>query len=466
MIKDIFKAYDVRAVYPDKLDEQAAWKVGCAAGQFLKQHLDATVKLRDTVVVSRDMRPHSPSLASALMEGLRAAGMNVIDLGMCDTSFIYFAVNHLSAAGGIQTTASHNPIQYNGFKISGAQAKPIGADTGLKDIQKIAETLGPRGSLPLLGTVQQRDLWREYRQHVLQFFQPPKRKLRIFIDSANGMGGKLVPAVFNDLPNVEIIPLNFEITGKFVHEPNPLKAENMVPTQEGVRQHKADLGVSFDGDADRCMLVDDKGQTIGCDHLTALLANHFMSQEKAAGRDGATVVYDLRSSKIVEETLAKLGAKPLRSRVGHVFLKAALRQSGGVFGGELSGHFYFRDNFFADSGAITFAVVMSIMGQSDKPISELVAPYRKYPQSGEQNFHAQDKLAVIAALKSRYSAAKMDELDGITIDSWANKGWWFNVRMSNTEPLLRLNAEARDAATLKALLAEIQPMLGTPEEGH
>lgn len=473
MLEEIFKAYDIRAIYGDKLDETAAWKVGCATGRFLKQlagKSQAELALPNCVLVSRDMRPHSPALAEALVEGIRASGMDVIDLGMCDTSFIYFAINHLGASGGVQVTASHNPANYNGFKISGPQAKPVGGDTGLKEIQAIAGSLGEPGSLQATGKLEQRDLWPQYRQHILQFWKPGQRKLKIFIDASNGMAGKMVPAVFDGIEQLEIIPLNFEITGSFVHEPNPLVAANMQPTQKGAIEHNADLGVCFDGDADRCILTDEKGNIIGCDHLTALLADHFLSQSP-----GATVVYDLRSSKSVPEAIRSHGGEPARSRVGHVFMKALLRKTDGVFGGELSGHFYFRDNFFADSGAMAFAAVATVLSRSDKPISELIAPYKQYPQSGEMNFRVADKDAVIEALKNQYAQqAEMDELDGITIDAWDRAdagggnpgGWWFNVRPSNTEPLLRLNAEAKDQSTLDHLLGRLKPLLGEPDPGH
>ncbi len=469
MLSQIFKAYDVRATYPDKLNESAAWKIGVATGRYLGAHAEdvgaPAGAMADTVLVSRDMRPSSPSLAAALIEGIRASGMNVVDLGMCDTPFIYFAVNYLGAAGGVQVTASHNPVQYNGFKISKTLARPVGAETGLKEIQAEAEKVGERGTLPLKGSLHERDLWGEYREHVLKFLTTPSRAIKVFVDSSNGMGGKFVPRIFSGQNNLQIIPLNFEITGKFVHEPNPLVAENMIPTQEGVRNSKADFGVCFDGDADRCILTDEKGQIIGCDHLTALLADYFLRKSP-----GTTIVYDLRSSKVVEETVRTLGGVPHKSRVGHVFMKAELRKSKGAFGGELSGHFYYRDNFFADSGAITFAAVLSVLGQSNKPISELIAPYRKYPQSGEINFRAEDKAGVMAALQAKYEkSADIDHLDGVTVDAWsrdaARGGWWFNVRASNTEPLLRLNAEAKTAAKLEAILAEITPMLGHRDTG-
>lgn len=469
MLEKIFKAYDIRGIYGEVLNESIARRIGYAAGTFLKEQ---NGNQAGQVLVSRDMRPSSPAMSEALSEGLRAAGMNVTDLGMCDTSMQYFAINHLGAVGGIQTTASHNPIEYNGFKISGPQAKPVGEATGLKQIRQAVEALGEaepsveQSESP--GDYQQLDLWEPYRAHIRAFLAPLPRPITVFVDASNGMAGKLVPQVFEGIENLEIIPLNFEIGSGFAHEPNPLVAENMVPTQKGVREHGAAIGACFDGDADRCMLVDDAGEIVGCDHLTALLAHHFVAidQQNPLIRT-PTVVYDLRSSKVVEETIRALGAEPVRSRVGHVFMKAALREHDASFGGELSGHFYYRDNYYADSGAITLAAVLSVLGQQDKPLSELIAPYRRYPQSGEINFKVADKDAVLEGLKRDYAhAATIDELDGITIDAFETQGWWFNVRASNTEPLLRLNAEARDADALKRILDELTPQLGEPAGAH
>ena len=460
----IFKAYDIRGIYGDILTEDVAWKIGCAAGTYFKQQTNGQPGL---VLVSRDMRPSSESMAGALCDGIRAAGMNVGDLGMADTSIQYFAINHVGAVGGIQTTASHNPIEYNGFKISGAQAKPVGASTGLKDIQQITASLGDERK-PATGTYEQMDLWEAYRNHIRSFLKPLSKPVKVFIDASNGMAGKLIPQVFEGIDNLEIIPLNFEITGQFAHEPNPLVAENMVPTQEGVKKHKASIGACFDGDADRCMIVDDKGETIGCDHLTAMLAHHFVALDRTDPTvKTPAIAYDLRSSKVVEETIKRLDAAPVRSKVGHVFMKAALREHQAVFGGELSGHFYFRDNYNADSGAITLASVLSVLDAEDAPLSQCIAPFKRYPQSGEINFEVEDKQGVMDALKQTYrDVATIDELDGVTIDSFDNQGWWFNVRASNTEPLLRLNAEAKDDATLKTLLDELTPQLGARVAAH
>lgn len=459
MLNQIFKAYDIRATYPDKLNEDAAWKVGYASATWLKQNNQNQV---GDILVSRDMRPSSPSLCQALIEGIRQAGMNVVDLGMCDTSFIYFAINHLNAIGGIQTTASHNPVHYNGFKISSKQAKPVGATTGLKEIQALAENIQGRPASEKPGSYQQADLWQAYRQHVLSFLHLGQRPIRVFVDASNGMAGKMVPIVFKNIKGLDIIPINFETDGHFAHQPNPLVAENMIPTQQGVQAHHADMGACFDGDADRCMITDELGQTIACDHLTALLTKPFLEEEP-----NASIIYDLRSSKVVEETILAHGGKPHQGRVGHVFMKALLRETQGIFGGELSGHFYFKKNFYADSGAIAFAAVCSLLSHTDQPLSKLVAPFKKYPQSGEINFHCPDKEAVLAQIQKTWSHATIQHLDGITISDWEQSGYWLNVRASNTEPLLRLNAEAKNQSTLDHLLAKIKPMLGTEETaGH
>jgi phosphomannomutase len=461
MNEKIFKAYDVRAIYPNPLNEEAAWKIGHATAQYLKRSRQSSadkVKLEDTMVVGQDMRPSSPSLASALIDGIRSVGMNVIDIGMIDTSMIYFAINHVDAVGGIQVTASHNPIQYNGFKISGPKAKPIGAASGLDDIKRIA--MGLRvGNTGVTGKLEQRDLWEPYRKHVLQFLQL-KRPLKVVVDGSNGMAGKMVPAVFNGVPNLEIVPLLFEITGSFTHDPNPLVEQNLDALKQKMREVKPDLGVCFDGDADRCMFVDDNEKMIGCDLITALLAADFL---KMPQNKGSTIVYDLRSSHVVADEVTAAGGIPKRDRVGHAFLKKTLAETNAVFGGELSGHFYFRDNFFADSGAIAFARVLSVLSAQPKSFSELMKPLHRYMQTGEINFQVEDKDGKIRELADVYKKAQVDYLDGITVDAGQ---WWFNVRKSNTEPLLRLNLEASSKQLLDEKFVELKKLLGEPAHGH
>jgi phosphomannomutase len=469
MLGKVFKAYDVRGTYPDPLNEQMAWQIGYGCSRFLLQDAHAageTSPMMKNIVVGRDMRKSSPSLAKSLIQGIQDHGGNVIDVGMVDTSFIYFAVNHLDCAGGVMVTASHNPPQYNGFKVSKRRAKPVGESTGLADVRKYAATVDKLTLQAAGGRVESRDLWEAYARHVRSFLDVSalgRRKLKVVIDASNGMAGTMVPKVFGkksvlgDPGHIEIIEVNFDNSrGEFVHEPNPLVASNLVQCQKMVVEKKADLGVVYDGDADRCVIIDEKGAAVGCDHLTGVLAGYFLKKAP-----GAAVVYDLRSTKAVAEEIVKHGGRPVRGRVGHVFMKQALSDNKGVFGGELSGHFYFRDNFNADSGAIAMATVFTVLGASGKKMSELVKPLARYAQSGEINFQIEDKDAALAQLRERYrGSGTIDELDGVTIDCFDKQGWWCNVRKSNTEPLLRLNLEARDKGTLEKRLAEIAPMLG------
>jgi phosphomannomutase len=363
---------------------------------------------------------------------------------------MYFAVNFFGTCGGVQITASHNPAKYNGFKISGLQARPVGIDTGLKDIQHIATALiHTKGRAT--GRVEEFDLTGEYKNHVLKFLRPNLRSLKIAIDASNGMAGKMVPAIFGDLP-IKIVPLNFKHTGEFKHEPNPLIEKNLADVKKSVKKNKCDFGVCFDGDADRLMMVDEQGKNISCDLLTALMASYFLKSNP-----GSTIVYDLRSSWVVVEEILKNGGTPRRERVGHAFMKKALRDSHAVFGGEVSGHFYYRDNYYADSGLITFVHMLNIVSAANIPVSGLITPLRRYYGSGEINFKVEDKQAKMDELAKRYSDGQIDNLDGVTIQY---KNWWFNCRPSNTEPLLRLTVEAKSRELLEAQLSEIEAMLG------
>jgi phosphomannomutase len=462
MIEKLFKAYDIRATYPNPLNEDAAWKIGHASAQYLqrsRQNVSEKVRNESTVIVGRDMRPSSVSLSRALIDGLRSTGMNVIDIGMVDTSMVYYAINEEDTVGGIQCTASHNPIQYNGFKISGPKAKPIGAASGLDDIKRIAAQLGRVGATGVTGKYEEKDLWDGYRKHVLKFLDL-KRKLVVAVDGSNGMAGKMVPAIFGNVPNLEIHPLLFDITGSFTHEPNPLVETNLEMLKSLINKIKPDAGVCFDGDADRCVFVTEEAEAVGCDLITALLARDFLKDPK---NKGATVVYDLRSSHVVADEVTAAGGVPRRDRVGHAFMKKTLAETNGVFGGELSGHFYFRDNFFADSGAIAFARLLSVLSAQPNPLSSLIDPLKRYSQSGELNFQVEDKDGKIRDLAEAYKKAQVDYLDGITVD---NGEWWFNVRKSNTEPLLRLNLEAKTPEMMQEKLAEFKKILGEPVHGH
>lgn len=471
MLGKIFKAYDIRGVYPDPLNEERAWQIGYGTAKFLLAEAQAagdSTPMMKNLVVGHDMRKSSPSLVKSLCRGIMDAGGGVIDVGMVDTPFVYFAINHLDCAGGVQVTASHNPPQYNGFKISRRKARPVGEMNGLSDIRQLAATADIAEKGKGSGRSEKRDLWDDYTKHVLAFCRTAGKKIRIVVDASNGMAGTMLPRVFGregeSIPGLEVVELHFENSkGEFVHPPDPLIDANLKDLQAKVAAEKADFGVCFDGDADRLKVVDEKGGIVGCDLLSAFLAQWFLKSDP-----GAAIVYDLRSTKALEEDVRKAGGRPVRSRVGHVFMKAALAEHRAVFGGELSGHFYFRDNFNADSGAIALAVLLTAYAQAGgKAMSRLIAPAARYAQSGEINFSVEDKDGALATLRQTYaSRGTIDELDGVSIDCFAAEGWWCNVRKSNTEPLLRLNLEGKDEATVKKMLAQVSPMLGKPAGGH
>jgi phosphomannomutase len=449
----IFKAYDIRGLYPEQLDEEAAWKIGLATAKFLRSLLRGYERGQanaQSLCVGRDMRTHSAPLLRALVEGMNSSGANVIDIGMIDTPQMYFAINHLGTCGGVQVTASHNGPEYNGFKISGLGAKPIGEDTGLKEIKHISSAL-LHTKARLTGSVEKYDLTEGYKNHVLKFLDSDIGKVRIVIDASNGMAGRMVPAIFGDLP-IKITGINFKHDGKFKHPPDPLVEANLSELKDVVREKGADVGVCFDGDADRMMVVDEQGMNVTCDIITALLAPYFLEKHPHS-----TVVYDLRSSHVVQEEIIKYGGVPRRERVGHAFMKKTLRDSHAIFGGELSGHFYYRDNFYADSGMITLSHLLNVLSRSAEPLSELVRPLRRYSASGEINFEVDDKEEAMRCMERKYVEGQSDDLDGVTIQF---KDWWFNVRPSNTEPLLRLNVEAKDAELLEEKLAELEEFLG------
>ncbi|HIB00546.1 MAG TPA: phosphomannomutase/phosphoglucomutase [Phycisphaerales bacterium] len=451
----VFKAYDVRAVYPEPLNEEIARQIGLATGTLLLEEAGG----KGAVVVGHDMRPSSPSLVNALKDGVLSSGADVIDVGLVDTPFIAFAVNHLNAIGGIQTTASHNPIQYNGFKICRAKAKPVGMGTGLELIESMAIHQQNDSNCDERGDESSVDLWDQYKAHVFTYLDPRIQSgeivIKAAIDASNGMAGTMVPKLFRGVKGLELIEINFENDkGTFVHEPNPLVDANLQQTIDAVVEHTCDLGICFDGDADRCMVVDEMGTIVGCDLITAWLAPKFLKHEK----DSGSIVFDLRSSHAVATSVASAGGKSVRSRVGHVFMKQAMAEHDAPFGGELSGHFYFRDNFYADSGAMAFAAVVSAIAGSEQTMSSQIAPHRSYCQSGEINFETSDKDEAMAKLVSAYPDAEVDRLDGVTVDCGA---WWCNVRGSNTEPLLRLNLEASTEEEVLTRVAEVSQFLGT-----
>lgn len=450
----IFKAYDIRGKVPSEVNEDVAWRIGFATAQHLLSRDDvraAQGEYAKAVIVGHDMRPSSESLSKACIEGILATGADCVAVGEIETPAIYYAVGSLQAAGGIMITASHNPVDYNGFKITAAGVKPVGGESGLKDIQRIAQDIEEAGG-PLKGRLVQRDISSGYILHVRRFTGQIK-PMRIVMDASNGMASKWTPSILRDL-SIDVVPLYFERSGRFVHEPNPLRDENIADLKQRVVEVQARLGVCFDGDADRCVVVDENGDRVGGDTLTALLAREFLKAEH-----GVSIIYDLRSSWVVREEIERLGGVPRRERVGHSFMKATLRRYNAPFGGELSGHFYFRDNFYCDSAIITFVRLLSVLSQSTAPFSEILEPLRKYATSGEVNFHVDDKDRMIKELARKFADGKVDFLDGVTVEY---QDWWFNCRKSNTEPLLRLIVEARDAETLEDRMAVLQAMLGEP----
>ncbi len=457
----IFKAYDVRGIYPTEVNEEAARRIGLAF-----QHvLDAEDRAHgNTVVVSRDMREHSPSLAAALVEGLTAAGLDVLDIGLATTPMNYFAVGHTRAAGGIQVTASHNPSRYNGFKFSRHEARPVSGDHGIALMErKVAE--GDLPPAPRPGEVRPGAVFEDYRAHVLSFLRHADgavggagaaagRPLRVAVDAANGMGTIYRPIL--EATGIELVPLYFELDGRFPnHEANPLKEENLHDLEAAVREHGADLGVAFDGDADRAAFVDEHGRPVGSDLMTGLIGGELLARAP-----GSAVVYDLRSSRAVAEYVREKGGVPVRERVGHSFMKATLRQRQGIFGGELAGHYYFRDNYYADSSLLAMIEVLNLLRESGQPLSALVEPLRRYAKSPEINFVVEDKAEAMRRIEERYADARTDHLDGITIEY---DTWWANIRPSNTEPYLRLVLEASTPEELAQRQAEITEILGEPE---
>ncbi len=446
----IFKAYDVRGTYPDQIHEEVARGIGRAYALLLDQQ-----ELTDsrTVVVGHDMREHSKPLCAALLDGLHQSGVNTIEIGLTTTPMNYFAVGKLQAGGGIQVTASHNPAQYNGLKFSLFEARPVSGDDGIPLLEKCVET----GNFPTSdrrGTSRSHDIMEEYGDHLLSHLHAPERKrLKVVVDAANGMGTIYRPLL--ERAGIDLVPLYFELDGSFPnHEANPLKLENLRDLSELVRSEGADLGVCFDGDADRAAFVDEHGNPIGSDLVTALIGG-----EIVADNPGKAVVYDVRSSRSVAEYLRERGGDPRKERVGHSFIKATMRKLDGVFGGELAGHYYFRENYFADCSLMAVFEVLNLLRKEDKPMSEIVAPLTRYATSPEINFEVEDKEGMMAELGRRFSDGEVSHLDGISVDF---PDWWFNVRPSNTEPLLRLVLEAKDAEMLEAKQAELVGILGTP----
>jgi phosphomannomutase len=436
----VFKAYDVRGIYPEELDDEGAYAIGRAYVQQFEPR---------RIAVGRDMRLSSPQIAAAVMRGAADEGAEVLDLGLVGTEMVYFAVGELELDGGVMVTASHNPKEYTGMKIVRRGALPVGGESGLLDVRDravaVADVKGG-GS----GRVSAYDIWPEYVDRVLSFIDVSAvRPLKLVIDAANGMAGAMLPPVLDRLP-VDAVRCYFDPDGSFPnHEPNPLLPENRAFIVAKMLDAGADLGVAFDGDADRCFFVDDRGEFVPGDFATALLAQSVLAKEP-----GAKIIYDVRASWAVPETITAAGGVPLINRVGHAYIKHRMRKEHAAFGGEVSGHYYFREFSQADSGVVPFLMMLELISKDGRKLSEILAPFRsRYFITGELNTPVSDVALKLQELKERYAAkGEVSHLDGISVRA---DGWHFNVRPSNTEPLLRLNLEARSQELMERKRDEV-----------
>lgn len=441
MLDKIIKAYDIRGLVKNEITTDFSFALGVAFAKFLEFEREPA-----TIVVGEDMRETSSPLADAFSDGATSQGMDVIRIGLASTDMLYFASGKLNLPG-IMFTASHNPAKYNGMKLCKSGAKPIGQESGLLKIKHLIQEGIAISNRPV-GTVKKIDLLEEYVSYLLDRFPKKtfnKRKLKVVIDAGNGMAGYTAPSVMKKL-NVDLVPMYFELDGDFPnHEANPIEPKNLKDLQKKVKKEKADLGLAFDGDADRCFLVDEKGDLVNPSSLTALIAVRELKKNP-----GASIIYNLISSKAVPEVIKENGGKPVRSRVGHSYIKSLMAQSGAVFGGEHSGHFYFADFWRADSGMLAALYALAELMDTDKSLSEILDSFDRYFSSGEINTQVKDASKSIKLIRKKYEKEnEIDELDGLTVTS---EKWWFNLRPSNTEPLLRLNVEADSPK----LMAEIR----------
>lgn len=458
-LRAIFKAYDVRGTVPEQLNAEMAFAIGHGFATFVQQGKGNGAPSAEAVVIARDMRASGPELASALCAGVARAGLRVIDLGLGSTDMLYFATGYLESPG-IMLTASHNPARYNGMKFCLANAAPVGEESGLLEVLSYAEAALENVELPL-GTVEveRQDVLDVFADHVRSFIDAKQlAPLKIVADTANGMGGLVAPRVFEGLP-ISLDVLFGELDGSFPNHPaDPIQPENLVDLQKRILETRADVGLAFDGDADRVFLVDELGVPLSGSTTTAIVADAMLRKYP-----GATVLYNCICSKTVKEVIEERQGTGIRTRVGHSFIKGVMADTGAVFGGEHSGHYYFRDNYRADSGIIAALVVLEVLSAAGGSLSQLRKPFERYVASGEINNTVKDQLATISVVKQRYQGdgATIDELDGLTVDLGT---WWFNLRPSNTEPLLRLNVEARDATACEARVAEVLELLRAANE--
>jgi phosphomannomutase len=469
VLSDFVKAYDVRGLVPEQLSPTVAQALGSAFAEVVALH-DG----RSAVVIGHDMRASSPELSTAFAEGVTSRGVDVTLIGLCSTDGLYYASGALDLPGAM-FTASHNPSQYNGIKLCRAGARPVGQDSGLAEIRDLAQWLldsdrrlhTPSGGP---GSIEVRDMLADYAAFLRGLVDlSGSRPLKVVVDAGNGMGGYTVPAVLGTaagLPALplEIVPLYFELDGTFPnHEANPLDPANLVDLQAAVREHGADVGLAFDGDADRCFVVDADGEPVSPSAITGLVAAREIARARAAGHEDVTIVHNVISSAAVPEVIREQGATPLRTRVGHSFIKAEMARAGAVFGGEHSAHYYFKDFWYADTGMLAAMHVLAALGEQDGPLSALTAPFDRYAASGEINSTVTDRDAAVGAVRAWAASrsAGLDELDGLTVTSPEGSApmWWCNVRASNTEPLLRLNVEAADRETMTTVRDEVLALI-------
>jgi phosphomannomutase len=442
----VFKAYDVRGLYPSQLDEDLARHIGRA---FIE------LTGAGSLAIGQDMRPSSGPMAAALSDGATSRGADVIRVGLCSTDMLYYVSGALDVAG-VMLTASHNPSQYNGLKLCRAGAVPVGQESGLAELKRMVAEGEPSGDAATRGEVRGgKDLLSRYADHVRGFVDKGAlRPLKVVADAGNGMAGHVLPAVFERLP-FDLVPMYFELDGTFPNHPaDPINPRNLEDLRQRVVAEGADVGLAFDGDADRVFLVDERGGIVQSSLVCALVARTMCEREP-----GATVLYNLICSRIVPETIRAAGGHPVRTRVGHSFIKAVMAETGAIFGGEHSGHYYFRDNYRADSGLIAALVVLEVLSRAGRPLSDVLAPYRRYADSGEVNrrIEAADLRSVVERVAASYPAELRDWTDGLTIDT---PDWWFNLRPSNTEPLLRLNVEAGTDEEMARVRDQVLELVG------
>lgn len=456
-LKDSFKAYDVRGIVGETITHETVRATGAA-------FVDVLGLAGQTVLVGGDMRPSSPEFMDAFAEGATARGANVQKIGLISTDVLYFACG-IENAAGVTFTASHNPAEYNGMKMAKAGAVPVSSETGLFDIRDLAQKYLDKGSIPTVenpGVVTEKDVLKAYAEYLRKLVDLSNiRPLKVVVDAGNGMGGKTTPAVLGDalLPALplEIVPLYFELDGTFPNHPaNPLEPANLVDLQKAVVEHGADIGLAFDGDADRCFVIDEKGNAVTPSAITALVAEREIARAKAEGNEQPVIIYNLITSKAVPELVEKLGGRAVKTRVGHSFIKAVMAEESGIFGGEHSAHYYFKDFFNADTGMLAAMHVLAALGGGNQALSEISTSYSPYVASGEINSEIEDKAAAVDRVRAHYAGApvEVEDSDGTTFTN-TEEGWWANLRPSNTEPFLRLNLEAPDTPTMERVRDEI-----------